>query len=330
MSVSFLHPRDERLTQLALDRRSSTDTTVERHVAACARCQATVQSIRLMRASLMATEPIAADSSQLARILDRRAAGERVMLADPMVSPMAAPGSMSRPRVVGALLITATIAASVIIWNGSRQETQTAGAVATVTDTLPPPPAADSPLSFLAPWPNVAYAAPVPRDTGVRFEPLRVSAYSPGALGSRTFVRSSASSYSGYRPIGAITVGIVDTTWRKVRVWRVVTTEPLAGRTGRSDTAWIRQSDLKLLLRRSHSYGSLRTQRAVGDTVLEETFEMRPPPEFRRRLDQKALKHTYTRSVDTSRLLITDLASFMLLMRSQPLHRGWRLSLIHI
>jgi hypothetical protein len=195
----------------------------------------------------------------------------------------------------------------------------------------PPPPANDNPFGGLSPWPLVAYAqsaSDVPEVPYPAITEFDTTAVKPG---TRRYVRSSASSYHDYMPIDAEAIELRDTTYRGVRVWRVVTSSPFnASQYARLDTAWIRRSDMRLIARRNESFAaSIRQRLLPGDTVLEQSQVVHLPKEVEQKANPAVLRFSTRTAIRPGQLLVTDRAYFHLIIRSVPLHSTWRGS-IHI
>lgn len=323
MKPMFSHPSDETLTELALTETLARDLdSVEQHVAECARCRDTMRGVRAMRETLADTDAPIASEVLLSKILARRAEGGRVEL--PAVDSTRLIGQVARRAGMRSrYLVFSGIAAALIAWIVWPEKA--VPPTPPVTATLPTPPASDEAPSILSPWPNVAYAAVPPKDTQPLYQPLQVlyNAYTKG--GTRTYVRSSASSYHDFMPIGSMSVEFTDMDWKGQHVWRIVTSNPFEnGRMAYADTTWVRYEDLSLLYRRFHRFVLTQTMRVVNDTILETEYEIKHAVKAARKLPSNVSRNVSSMRMDPRRPLISDLSTFMLLLRHQTLSATWR------
>ena len=327
MKALLQHPDDNQLVALALSD-ATTDFEVETHVGQCVRCQRRIQDVLSLREELVTAPRPRVYTSDVAPILARRAAGERVALTDERPTRTSAPPAGRWSAVVTSV---AAVVALMLVWRAWPTADRTATAVAStraaavadsVASGLPRPSFdASAMVEMFAPWPAMAYAATLP-DTERALPALSTTGGTLLLTGVRRYVRSSASSYHEAMPIGAVTVDFADTNFAGERVWRLVTDHPLESG-GSVDSAWIRQRDFTLLRRTSHSFGNALTQRIVGDTLLQQTYVIDVPTQLRDKFDPRMITTNYPLRL-SARPMITDASMFMLLLRTQPLHAGWR------
>lgn len=324
------HLSDEMLVRIARGESVGHDgDEPSMHLDACANCQARLDDIQSMHALFIEAPAMDAPDALLSAALQRRARQERVLLPHESPNVVVQPGGLARRVVPLAAAATVAIAAFAL-WPRTNAPTVTARA--TVVDSSsapkapPPPPASDGPLGALSPWPLVAYAqsaSDVPEVPYPAITEFDTTAVKPG---TRRYVRSSASSYHDYMPIDAEAIELRDTTYKGVRVWRVVTSSPFnSSQYPRQDTAWIRRSDMRLIARRNESVtGSVRQQLLPGDTVLEQTTVVSLPKSVKAKMNPARLRFLSRTAIRPGQLLVTDRAYFHLLVRSLPLHSTWR------
>ncbi|WP_309672617.1 hypothetical protein [Gemmatimonas sp.] len=323
------HLSDEMLVRIARGEATGNDGTAPSdHLDACANCQSRLRDIRSMHALFTEAPAMDASDELLSAALQRRARQERVFLSHESTNVVAQSSGLARRLVPLAVAATVAIAAFAL-W--PRTNAPTVAARATVVDSstalkAPPPPASDSPLGALSPWPLVAYAqsaSDVPEVPYPAITEFDTTAVKPG---TRRYVRSSASSYHDYMPIDAEAIELRDTTYQGTRVWRVVTSSPFtASQHPRQDTAWIRRSDMRLVARRNESFAaSIRQRLLPGDTVLEQSHVVHLPKELEQKTNPRFLRFSTRTPIRPGQLLVTDRSYFHLLVRSLPLHSTWR------
>jgi len=329
MSRFFGHAADEILVRMARgEELGSENERMSAHVAACAECVARLRDIRSMRALFADAAVIPAPNAVLAAALERRARQERVLLTHE--SPRAEATVSVAWRRLTPLAIAASVAmAAFTLW--PRGETPAVAERARVADSsiapkAPLPPASDNPLGALSPWPLVAYAQSASDVPEVPYPAITVFDTTAIQSGTRRYVRSSASSYHDYMPIGAEAIELRDTTYDGVRVWRVVTSAPLeSGQYAQHDTAWVRRADMRMIARRNeYATQTIRQRLLPGDTVLEQEFVMRVPASIKTKFDRSKLRYTSRTSIRPGHLLVTDRSYFHLIVRSLPLHSTWK------
>ena len=327
MSRYVGHPDDESLVRMARgEEQGSESERISAHVAACADCVARLRDIQSMRALFADAPVMPAPDAVLAEALERRARQERVLLAHE--SPRAEATASVAWRRLTPLAIAASVAiAAFTLW--PRGETPAVAERARVADSsiapkAPPPPASDNALGALSPWPLVAYAQSASDVLEVPYPAITVFDTTAVQSGTRRYVRSSASPYHDYMPIGAEAIELRDTTYDGVRVWRVVTSAPLEASI-MTDTAWIRRADMRMIARHIKIFSNTTRQRLLrGDTVLEQQHVIRLPVEVQGKIDPSKLRHTSHTAIRPGQLLVTDRSYFHLLVRSLPLHPTWK------
>jgi hypothetical protein len=340
MSRFIGHLSDESLVRIVRDEALGDDGDgMLVHVDRCEACQTRLHDVRAMRSRVIDAPAVAAPDSLLATVLARRARQERVILTPESSSRAAAVAGNAWLRRLAPFAMAATVVvAAIALWRRTPTPTLAAGPAAldsTAVVKPPPPPTNDSPLGALSPWPLVAYAQPASDVPEVPYPAITEFDTSAVKSGTRRYVRSSASSYHDYMPIDAEAIELRDTTYKGVRVWRVVTSSPFEDREhARHDTAWIRRADMRMIARRNEvithvsrteSSSQSTLQRLLpGDTVLEQTTVMRFPPSFKLKTDPAKLGSTTRAPIRPGHLLVTDRSYFHLLVRSLPLHSTWR------
>jgi hypothetical protein len=104
----LIHPRSYTLARVADGELApERQKRVAAHLAECARCRATVASVRALGDAARATEPPAASDALWARIAARRASGERVL--PPADAPEAARGLLTRNAAVAAAAVAVVL-----------------------------------------------------------------------------------------------------------------------------------------------------------------------------------------------------------------------------
>lgn len=107
------HPHEDVFVQAALgDEMGREGRRLRAHLADCHACRARLQGVRQLRSHFLNTAVEAPREESLVRILQRRAAGERLLLADGDVTAPAPRDS--RRSVTAMLMVTASIALAAI------------------------------------------------------------------------------------------------------------------------------------------------------------------------------------------------------------------------
>ncbi len=233
MSRFVGHPGDESRVRIAHGEELGNESEpMSAHVEAYAECLAQLRDIQSMRALFTDAPIVPASEALLAAALERRARQERVLLAHD--SPSAVPAASPAWKRLAPLAIAATVAiAAFALWPRSETPsvaTSTRTADSSIEPKAPPPPTSDNPLGALSPWPLAAYAQSASDVLEVPYPAITTFDTTAVKSGTRTYVQSSASSYHDYMPIGAEAIELRDTTYKGVRIWRVVTSSPCSSR----------------------------------------------------------------------------------------------------
>jgi hypothetical protein len=259
--ISFTHYGARTLQRFAGDELTSARRRrVAAHLVVCRRCREQVAFARALMAAASSLPAPAAPTALLSRVLEGRAAGERVIL--PVV------GETPRPRVARWSTSLTAIAASIVV--AAIVATHVTGVrgragLATVEDSLP---TLSSVMTSIGVFPSSAYGQEAPNvNATIPIDEIDGSAIRPLTLAYEfTVTADSEPLQKSERGITTIT----GATYQSLPAWRV-TNRWLGHASDIAETTYVDRRTLRPFARVAHNVGPSRfivEQRFTGDSLL--------------------------------------------------------------